>query len=294
MKCLWKNFYHKYLRIETEKCYQKAVNQFVKRFPSKDIRELRFIDVIAWRKIALQTVKPVTWNNYVRHLKAIYAFGIAQDILPDPNPFAGSFIREDKAPKKTFTQEQINHINTILQQDFLPNCFSPTWFYQTIIKTLQYTAIRRGQLLKLNIENIDLYRGIIVIPAYINKNHRYHELPIGRQLRPLLENLINEHKLRGCSPKDQLFNVNKFTSTTYRIGKDMTGDQLSYFFRRLSSLAGFMVSPHRFRHTIATNLMKDPRNVYIVQQLLGHTSLTVTLGYIQNDPENLREIMDSI
>ncbi|EKN3347135.1 tyrosine-type recombinase/integrase [Yersinia ruckeri] len=53
------------------------------------------------------------------------------------------------------------------------------------------------------------------------------------------------------------------------------------------------VSPHRFRHTVATNLMKSPdRNIQAVKRLLGHSSLRSTLEYIDEDIDSLRELLE--
>lgn len=294
MILLCKNFYHKFLREDTVGSYEKVVKQFKKHFPNQDMRLLQSTDIITWRQATSTRLKPISWNNYVRHLKAIYTFGIDQQLLPKPNPFNHCFMRTGKSPKKTFTQSQIDQINDIFQQENLPRWCWPVWFYETLIKTLRYTAIRRRQLLKLKIENVDIHRGILSLPAAINKNYCYHELPISKLLRPALERLLLEHKLRGSSPKEQLFNVNKFTLTTIRQGKEMSDSQITYFFEKLSQFAGFRISPHRFRHTVATSLMKDPGNLYVVKQLLGHSSVNVTLEYIQDDPETLRNIVDNI
>ncbi|STP92312.1 putative integrase [Enterobacter hormaechei] len=54
------------------------------------------------------------------------------------------------------------------------------------------------------------------------------------------------------------------------------------FFRRLSKECGFAVSPHRFRHTLATELMKAPeRNLQLVKDLLGHRSVSTTMEYVE-------------
>ncbi|UIN12397.1 tyrosine-type recombinase/integrase [Yersinia ruckeri] len=54
-----------------------------------------------------------------------------------------------------------------------------------------------------------------------------------------------------------------------------------------------MYSLHRFRHTVATNLMKSPdRNIQAVKRLLGHSSLRPTLEYIDEDIDSLRELLE--
>ncbi|WP_420919259.1 site-specific integrase [Yersinia bercovieri] len=58
------------------------------------------------------------------------------------------------------------------------------------------------------------------------------------------------------------------------------------FYRRLSRDSGFDISSHRFRHTLATELMKSPdRNLKLVKDLLGHRNVSTTMEYIELDME---------
>lgn len=58
--------------------------------------------LIEWRnQVVGNTIKAVTWNNYVRHLKALYNFAIAQGLLcMSSNPFNHLFIRESRRKRK--------------------------------------------------------------------------------------------------------------------------------------------------------------------------------------------------
>lgn len=72
----------------------------------------------------------------------------------------------------------------------------------------------------------------------------------------------------------------------------MTELPLRSFFRRLSKLMNYTATPHRFRHTVATNLMRSPdRNIKHVQMLLGHSSLQSTMEYIEDDMDFLGDVM---
>jgi len=92
----------------------------------------------------------------------------------------------------------------------------------------------------------------------------------------------------------QLFNVGWFD----RARKDkylnlMSEYPLRAFFKRLSRECKFTVSPHRFRHTVATHMMKSPeRNLYVVKKLLGHVNLKSTLEYIDENVDSLRNILE--
>ena len=69
----------------------------------------------------------------------------------------------------------------------------------------------------------------------------------------------------------------------------MSINQVIHIFRCLSNVVGFISSSHCSRHTVATSLMKNPQNVYVVQKLLGLKDISVTLGYIEHDVEMLRD-----
>ena len=113
-----------------------------------------------------------------------------------------------------------------------------------------------------------------------SKNHREHRVPVTDKLRPRLENLYRQAKQMGARPKDQLFNINRFSRLKKKtvIGGNMDHPPMRAFFRRLSRECQCDISPHRFRHTIATDLMKTPeRSLNDVKMLLGHSSVAVTL-----------------
>jgi len=74
----------------------------------------------------------------------------------------------------------------------------------------------------------------------------------------------------------------------------MNAGHLSKGFTDLSKRLGFLVSPHRFRHTLGTSLMRNAKaNLHLVKALLGHTSFSTTLEYIEPDMEQMRELLDS-
>lgn len=54
------------------------------------------------------------------------------------------------------------------------------------------------------------------------------------------------------------------------------------------------MSPHRFRHTIATEMMKQPdSNLQTVKTLLGHSSINTTLEYVDGNVDTVREALEA-
>lgn len=105
--------------------------------------------------------------------------------------------------------------------------------------------------------------------------------------------MLGEAKTKGMRADDQLFNINRFSRRTLRQGKPMTENQVSYFFAKLSDACHSRFSSHRYRHTVATELMQKPeQNLYVTQKLLGHRDIKVTLSYIEHNVEMLRSCVE--
>lgn len=292
-------FFEKCHRAETQKGYQKVVNQLLKFSQGILPDNLSREEVILWRKVRLGSIKPITWNNNVTHLHALYRFGLESNLLNrEDNPFSHMKVTSGQGKRKTFPDLQLEQLDRFLlnpiERNDIPQYLQPWWFTQALIFTLRYTAIRRGQLLKLTLGDIDMKDRIICVRSEINKNHSYYEVPINQRLYQALDKLLFEHLKTDSKNDQQLFNINLFSEVTRCHSRAMTQDQLSHFFRILSKYLHFTLSPHRFRHTAATRLMKNPDNVYMVQKLLGHKNISVTLTYIQHDVDMLRDCVEML
>ena len=63
-------------------------------------------------------------------------------------------------------------------------------------------------------------------------------------------------------------------------------------YRKLTEKMGVRMPPHRFRHTLATNLMRQPeRNIHLTKSLLNHSNIATTRAYIETDYGYMRAVL---
>lgn len=212
------------------------------------------------------------------------------------NPFGHMLIKADKKPKKTVAQDDIArclaYLTTKMETEEVKHFYYPCGFWITLIKVLQSTGIRRNQLLHVRICDINTRHQSLFLRSEGSKNHIEREVPLLDDVYHALLILKRQLMQLNKKPEMQLFNVYNFKNTKCDHYKEMDFNRIDKFFQRLSKACGVRISPHRFRHTLATDLMKSPdRNVTLVKELLGHSSITTTLEYIATDQDQLRHCL---
>lgn len=133
------------------------------------------------------------------------------------------------------------------------------------------TGMRRSEIAKVRIENID-----------INRNRIYlidTKCDVGRYVHydPSVKDLIIEVKKNN---KTFLFENPD--------GSHITPNAISMIVKRIAEKLGLPgLSPHKFRHTYATMLLKNGANIGSVRLLMGHSSLSVTHRYLDFTSDEL-------
>ncbi|MEN1388293.1 tyrosine-type recombinase/integrase, partial [Pseudomonas aeruginosa] len=75
--------------------------------------------------------------------------------------------------------------------------------------------------------------------------------------------------------------------------QEMNSDQVEAMYRKLTEKVGVRMTPHRFRHTLASDLMKQhERNIHVAKDLLNHSNIQTTMSYIETDHDQIRAVLD--
>lgn len=290
-------FFSKALRPETEKSYRRVVAVF-RKFIGYDILpdDVTNRELILWRRDMLgRGISTSTWNNKVRHLRALYNQGIKKKwLILEENPLNETQVPPGSKRKKVLNRDQLVRVNLVLGQfeerekrlfgNDRPCALNPVWYWRTVFDVLRSTGMRQNQLLHIRLMDVDLTANSILLCKEGSKTHREWLVPIVSFARERMRILIARAVAQGAEPEDYLFDVARFLNPFGEVGPEPAIQPVRSFFTRLSKECGFKVSPHRFRHTLATEMMKSPdRNLAMVKGLLGHRSVSTTMEYVELD-----------
>ncbi len=137
--------------------------------------------------------------------------------------------------------------------------------HQCIIALIYSAGLRRGELVKLRIQDLNFDRKQVFIRGAKGKKDRVSLL--SERICVGLNNYLNEHK-----PNYYLFeNINR---------QALSGSTIGAIVKNASKAAGLRnVTPHMLRHSFATHLMDKGTDTRMIQELLGHSSLETTAIY---------------
>ncbi len=159
---------------------------------------------------------------------------------------------------------------------------------RALLELLYAAGLRISEALRLDADDLDLAEGSVRV---IGKGDRERVVPVGdvaiawldRYLaagRPALLAADRTRRLRG----GPVF----LSSRGRRLGRNAAWAMV----KRAAAAAGLggRVSPHTLRHSYATHLLEGGADLRVVQELLGHASISTTQIYTHLTGERIREV----
>jgi integrase/recombinase XerD len=145
-----------------------------------------------------------------------------------------------------------------------------------LLSLLRGTGLRIGEALGLRHDDVDALRRVIVVQQRLNVNRaraktHSRKVPVDPALIPLYSDYLHEEY--GPLDCDYVF-VNLWAAP---VGRPMSYPSVDRLVRRLRRRTGIEFTPHQFRHSYATDLLRRGVAVEVVQHLLGHASVSTTV-----------------
>lgn len=155
---------------------------------------------------------------------------------------------------------------------------------RAVLETFYSTGIRRVELTRLEMEDLDLGRGALTVRQ--GKGRRDRVVPIGERAEDWIERYLSDVRPAFVSdPTETALYI-----TAY--GKRLSPSSLTHRVKEYVDAAGVGKpgSCHLFRHTMATQMLERGADVRIIQEILGHQKLETTNLYTHVSIAHLKDV----
>jgi integrase/recombinase XerD len=153
----------------------------------------------------------------------------------------------------------------------------------TIMEVLYTTGIRKEELNGLLLADVDYHDGFLRINA--GKGRKDRIVPLGKIACRYLENYIKS--VRPELIRDPYNNHLFLSARGARLSKNIVWELVKKYAAQAKIKK--TVSPHTFRHTCATAMLRNKADIRAIQELLGHESLESTQVYTRVSINDLKE-----
>ena len=154
---------------------------------------------------------------------------------------------------------------------------------RAILELLYSSGLRLGELLGLNIGDIDIADATVLVTG---KGNNERIIPVGRHA---LKAIASWQRLRGqmAAPDETALFVSQRGT---RLSPRSVQARVDYWAKRQG--IDCKVYPHIFRHSFASHLLESSHDLRGVQELLGHANISTTQIYTHLDFQYLAQIYD--
>ena len=259
------------MSVNTIDNYQRYILQFL-LWIDKSPREVTREDLERY-KTHMAIEKKYSKGSMYIHIKGLQAFylflkmDIAKELSPPKRP---------ESLPKYLSEEEMAHIFAAAKTDKTNGLRD-----YAILLVLGYTGLRVQELCNLNVEDIDFHEKTIKVKS--GKGEKDRVVIFEEMTEEALKNhLTNKHRYISQDEPAAVFVSSQLERIIPRSVEKLV--------KKYAAEAGIpkKVTPHVFRHTMATTLLKHGADIRFIQQLLGHSSIATTQIYTHVDEEMLK------
>ena len=154
---------------------------------------------------------------------------------------------------------------------------------QAILELAYATGLRRSELCGLRLEQLHLEAGFLNV---IGKGNKERVVPVGGPATTALNRYLNNGRPRLAKPRSP---ANVFLTSR---GSAFAPVTMWHRIKMRVRLAGISrnITPHMLRHSFATHLLEHGADLRVIQEMLGHATISTTELYTHITGNRLRDI----
>ena len=211
-------------------------------------------------------------------LRAFYRFAENEKLLP-ANPAENlSLPRRWQRLPKALTASEIERLLTPEMPETPPNLCD-----QAVLELAYASGLRLAELRQVRLEQLHLEAGFINV---IGKGNKERVVPLGRKAVAALERYLAAGRPALVNRRSP---ANVFLT---RRGTPFAAVTLWLRIKQRVRRSGIErnITPHMLRHSFATHLLENGADLRVIQELLGHASISTTEIYTHVTGNRLREV----
>jgi integrase/recombinase XerC len=267
----------------TRRAYLQDLESFrvflEENFAEKGANVIQQVDNIVLRRyMALLHKKNrrTTIGRKLAALRTFFRYLLREGVLKINPAEAVATPRQEKYLPKTLSVDEVYTLMEHGQQTDMLSLRD-----RAIAETLYSCGLRVSELTGLNVGSIDLIEGLARV---VGKGRKERIVPIGRKAKEALRRYL---EFREAPAGEEALFLN------YRGGR-LTPRSVERNLKRQLIKAGILkgATPHALRHSFATHLLDGGADLRVIQELLGHASLSTTQKYTQVSVDRLMNVYD--
>ena len=229
----------------------------------------------------LRGLKPRTIRRRVASLKSFFGYLEREErIITNPAKALRLDVRRAESLPRIIHLPTLRQLFTHLQR-------SAALKTKTAIRDLAMfellfaTGMRISEVCGMRTDTLDLERGCVIIDG---KGGKQRTVALcGKEVHAALHLYV---EVRGTHPSTVFF--------LNRRGQRLSEASVRLRLRQLTGTLGLThVTPHMFRHTLATMLLEEGVDLRFIQTLLGHSSIATTTIYVHVSDRAQREVLQA-
>lgn len=263
-------------RNETLKNYANEI-QNVLGFLGKDIEDITSMDLRYYFGYMREkrNIKTTTLETRVHYLSSFWQFLNDEELVcKNPVKKMGK-IKTEKIIKKPFSQKELESLRE--------NCKNLR--DRALMEFLYSTGVRVSECCALNVGNVNIESGELIV---YGKGSKERTTYLTETAKYYLEQYLRFRCKTECVTMDELKERPLFVSLN-KFHERLTKAGIQYMLRELGRKSCVEnVHPHRFRRSIATDLLSRGMPIEQVKEFLGHEKLDTTMIYCTVKKEQVR------
>lgn len=218
-----------------------------------------------------------TFRTYYMSLRVFFRWLISEGYMAKNYTDAIQIPKLEKLLPKALTEQQALHLLELVYNFPYEHEFQRIRNH-TIMACYIFLGLRKNELLRLTLADINLIEGMVFIRQ--GKGSKDRMVPITKQLSSILENYLRERRTLNYT------NLSLFVSV--KRDARLTAYGLKHIVDKIKKKTGYAFTIPQLRHTFATLMAQGGCDLASLAEMMGHSDIKTTSIYIHIAANHLR------